>query len=126
MPNKQGARECVRCARWFYGGEVEPCPYCGPSLTEPSEPKEDKSEGELPFSVIVPVDPSPLPVDEEFIIYRDEDDDYVIRAQRGEQNEHLAAHGADPNEAIWNIRQVLDMAHQLKSQAALKEAQNGK
>lgn len=52
---------------------------------------------------------TPLPVEEKFTIYLDGDGDYIMQANRDAQNEFLAAHGATPDEAVLNMRRVLDL-----------------
>lgn len=56
------------------------------------------------------IDPSPFPVDEEFTIYLDDESDFVIQSQR---ETGLIAHGNTPEEAVYNMREVLDMAASL-------------
>lgn len=63
-------------------------------------------------------DPSPLPVDEKFTLWLDEEGDYMIQAQRQDQAQYLTAHGSTPEDAVWSMRKVLDLAQQLKPVAA--------
>jgi hypothetical protein len=77
-----------------------------PSTTEPNK-SEGVKKGE--FSIAVP---SPLPMNEEFVIYRDDEDAYIVKARR--EGQYLASDGRTPDDAVYSMRIVLDMAHQLR------------
>lgn len=80
-----------------------PCTSYVPPQTKPADcpPK----RGVFPVS-----NPSPLPADEKFVLWLDEDGDYIIQAQREADKQYLTAHGATPEDAVWRMREVLDMA----------------
>jgi hypothetical protein len=78
----------------------------------------DKSEGEGPKGVFANTDPSPLPVDEKFLIWLDDEGDYMICPQK---EPGLLGHAATPEDAIYVIRQILDMAEQIRPEAALPQ-----
>lgn len=52
---------------------------------------------------------SPLPVEEKFTLYLDGKGDYIIEAHRHAQKEFLAAHGSTPDEAVYAMREMLDL-----------------
>lgn len=53
-------------------------------------------------------EPSPLPQGEEFILYLDEEGDYIIKAQREGRSHFLVTDGQTPGEAVMNMRKLLD------------------
>jgi len=60
---------------------------------------------------------SPLPVEEKFTIFLDDEGDYVIQANREAQHEFLTAHGSTPNEAVYAMRQTLDLITRARMKA---------
>jgi predicted RNase H-like HicB family nuclease len=52
-----------------------------------------------------------LPIGEKFTIYVDEEGDYIIQSKR---EPGLQAHGSTPDEAVYAMREILDMAASLE------------
>jgi hypothetical protein len=73
-------------------------------------PTEDKSEGVKQNSVPRGPDPTPLPTDERFILWVDDEGDYMIQL---ESKPGLLAHGATLEDAVWVMREVLDLARKV-------------
>jgi hypothetical protein len=70
----------------------------------------DKSEGVRLGAIPPPPDPPPLPVDEKFTLWLDDEGDYMIQSQ---VRSGLLAHGSTPEDAVWCMRQVLELAASL-------------
>lgn len=60
---------------------------------------------------------SPLPVEEKFTLYLDDEGDYIIQANREAQGEFIAAHGSTPDEAVYAMRQTLDLCSRARLDA---------
>jgi hypothetical protein len=68
-----------------------------------------KAEG-IKKGAFARVDPSPLPQGEKFLFWIDEEGDYIVQAQRENRGEFLSADGATIEDAVWAMRETLDMA----------------
>jgi hypothetical protein len=86
-------------------------------IAAPALPAVDKSEG-VNTNAFAVTDPSPLPVNEKFTLWLDEDGDYMLQSQR---ETGLQAHADNPESAVYVMRQVLDMASSLVPAGAVEQ-----
>lgn len=121
---------CPRC-EGVDDGTIPKCDECGGSGTVnplqsqsaapelPVRPQEDKSEGVADYAV---TDPPPLPVDEKFTFWLDDEGDYMVQSQR---EPGLQGHAATIEDAVWRMRETLAMASLMKPSNPAPTSESG-
>ena len=88
-------------------------------MSDISDSSEFKAEG-IKTGAFARVDPSPLPQVEKFLFWIDDEGDYIVQCQR--ERDFLSADGRTIEDAVWNMREILDMAASARSSALPENA----